>query len=271
MTTATQDPSSVFHAGLLNLRRVKPWWFAAPGLILAMIFYCELHGAVVGRPAPGLAVSVPWALQMSVGWIVAAAALQRWMPRLAASEFGSRWPRSMIGAAVVAITAFTLLCELILTARWPELPAFLYSRAPMHAIVAIMLVGLRTRPGPAQPAHAVTDGAAKAVPTPTLEVMTGTGRTEIRVADIESLSAEGNYISVAHVSGRTYLLRQTMAATEQMLEAQGFVRIHRSIIVNRDRIRERRSGSTLMLESGRSVKVSRAFSARLANSERKPN
>jgi DNA-binding LytR/AlgR family response regulator len=92
--------------------------------------------------------------------------------------------------------------------------------------------------------------------------MTGTGHVAIATAEIECLEADGNYLNVAHVSGRTYLLRSTLNAAEQRLGAQ-FVRIHRSVIVNRGRIRERRRGGQLVLQSGRIVRIGRAFRGRL--------
>jgi two-component system response regulator AlgR len=105
-----------------------------------------------------------------------------------------------------------------------------------------------------QPASAVAD---------VMEVMTGTGRTHIPVAEIESLQADRNYINVIHVSGRTYLLRQTMAATERTLDETRFMRVHRSTIVNRQHIKERRPGGVLVLHSGRTVTVSRAYRSQL--------
>ena len=59
--------------------------------------------------------------------------------------------------------------------------------------------------------------------------------------------------------GRTYLLRQTMAAAERSLDESRFMRVHRSTIVNRRLIKERRCGGVLVLQSGRTVTVSRAY------------
>ena len=53
----------------------------------------------------------------------------------------------------------------------------------------------------------------------------------VPAADIEWLQASGNYVNL-HVRGRDYPLRSTMAAIEQRLDPQRFVRIHRSYIVN---------------------------------------
>jgi DNA-binding LytR/AlgR family response regulator len=88
--------------------------------------------------------------------------------------------------------------------------------------------------------------------------MTGTGRTRIRLQDIECLEADRNYINV-YTPQRSYLLRRTLNSMEKSLPAGDFLRVHRSIIVNRAMIRERRHGGVLVLCSGRAVRVSRGF------------
>ncbi len=57
----------------------------------------------------------------------------------------------------------------------------------------------------------------------------------VRVEDIDWLEADGNYVSL-HVQGRVYLLRETMTAMETKLDPAVFVRVHRSAIVNIDRV-----------------------------------
>jgi two-component system LytT family response regulator len=100
-------------------------------------------------------------------------------------------------------------------------------------------------------------------PVSQLKVMTGTGYAIVATDEIESLEADGNYLSVTHVSGRTYLMRSTMNAADRLLGSRQFVRVHRSTIVNRGMIRERRRGGVLVLRSGRTVRIGRAFRDRL--------
>jgi two-component system, LytTR family, response regulator len=59
----------------------------------------------------------------------------------------------------------------------------------------------------------------------------------LRAADIDWIEAEGNYAGL-RVGGKTHLLRDTMAALERKLDPRHFIRIHRSTIVNIDRILE---------------------------------
>jgi two-component system, LytTR family, response regulator len=59
----------------------------------------------------------------------------------------------------------------------------------------------------------------------------------IRTRDIDWCEAAGNYVRL-HVGPQTHLVRGTMAHIESQLDRAQFVRIHRSTIVNVDRIQE---------------------------------
>jgi len=59
----------------------------------------------------------------------------------------------------------------------------------------------------------------------------------LRAEEIDWIAAEDNYVGL-HVGRETYLLRNTMASMEERLNPAMFLRIHRSTIVNLDRIRE---------------------------------
>ena len=61
--------------------------------------------------------------------------------------------------------------------------------------------------------------------------------------DVTVANAEGNYVALVHKSG-TYLVRETMATTEQKLAPFGFVRIHRSILVNTTLVKDLRRDNT---------------------------
>jgi two-component system, LytTR family, response regulator len=59
----------------------------------------------------------------------------------------------------------------------------------------------------------------------------------LRVAEIDWIEAAGNYARL-HVGRESHLLRETMKTLEARLDPGGFVRVHRSAIVNIDRIQE---------------------------------
>ena len=59
----------------------------------------------------------------------------------------------------------------------------------------------------------------------------------VRTADVDWIEAMDNYVRL-HVGRETHLMRETLSHLEQRLPVQSFLRIHRSTIVNVDRIRE---------------------------------
>ncbi|MBS0421348.1 MAG: response regulator [Proteobacteria bacterium] len=57
----------------------------------------------------------------------------------------------------------------------------------------------------------------------------------LKVTDIDWIEAAG-YYACLHVGGETHIIRRTLSDLEHDLEEQGFVRIHRSTIVNLERV-----------------------------------
>ncbi len=55
--------------------------------------------------------------------------------------------------------------------------------------------------------------------------------------EIEWIEAAGNYVRL-NAGGESHLLRETMSGVESKLPRDGFLRIHRSAIVNLDAVRE---------------------------------
>jgi two-component system LytT family response regulator len=68
-----------------------------------------------------------------------------------------------------------------------------------------------------------------------LVVPSGHRNIFVRTEHIDWIEAERNYIRL-HVSGRTYLLRENLTRIASALDPATFCRIHRSTIVNVDRI-----------------------------------
>jgi two-component system, LytTR family, response regulator len=83
---------------------------------------------------------------------------------------------------------------------------------------------------------------------------------------IDWVEAAGNYVRL-HIGGATHLLRQSMKNMEARLDPEQFVRIHRSAIVNAERIRELQpwlhGEYVVILEDGTRLSASRVFSDRL--------
>lgn len=93
----------------------------------------------------------------------------------------------------------------------------------------------------------------------------------VNAADIDWIEAADYYVSL-HVAGASHLLRKTMDEIEKQLDPRQFFRVHRSAIVNIDRVREIhplfRGDCALVLSGGQRVKLSRSrraeFEARFA-------
>jgi two-component system LytT family response regulator len=68
-----------------------------------------------------------------------------------------------------------------------------------------------------------------------LVVPTGQRSVFVRTEEIDWIEAERNYVRL-HVGGRAHLLRENLSRIESALDPAAFCRIHRSTIVNVDRI-----------------------------------
>jgi len=85
----------------------------------------------------------------------------------------------------------------------------------------------------------------------------------VGIAEISWLEASGNYVALHATSGKTHLVHETMTAMEAKLDPAIFVRIHRSTIVNVDRIKELQphfNGEYIvLLKDDTKLKLSRSF------------
>jgi two-component system LytT family response regulator len=99
-----------------------------------------------------------------------------------------------------------------------------------------------------------------------LVVRDGHRVTFVPVTDIAWIDASGNYARL-HTAGRTHLLRETLKSLEARLDPERFVRVHRSAIVNIERIVAMEpyfhGECVLTLKDGTKVTSSRTCSGRL--------
>jgi two-component system LytT family response regulator len=88
----------------------------------------------------------------------------------------------------------------------------------------------------------------------------------LKADEIDWIEAEGDYMKF-HVAGRTHLMRETMARLEARLDPKRFIRIHRSTIVNIDRLRKLSptfAGEyAVILHDGTKLKLSRGYHERI--------
>jgi two-component system, LytTR family, response regulator len=84
----------------------------------------------------------------------------------------------------------------------------------------------------------------------------------LRIEEIDWIEAAANYTRI-HTRGRVFQLRGTMGALQQRLDPARFARIHRSTIVNLDRVREIRpewhGDFDVVLTDGTTLRLSRSY------------
>jgi two-component system LytT family response regulator len=89
------------------------------------------------------------------------------------------------------------------------------------------------------------------------------GRTLIvKIESVDWIEAQGNYVRL-HVGKDSFLIRESMRELAASLDPATFLRIHRSAIVNLDRIRELRANEhgdhRVVLADGTTIPLGRAY------------
>jgi two-component system LytT family response regulator len=118
-------------------------------------------------------------------------------------------------------------------------------------------------PGPGPASGAVSAGQ----PYLTRLVVKNAGRVIfVRVDEIDWIEAADYYVRL-HVARKSHLLRETMSALEGQLDPSRFFRVHRSAIVNLDRLVEIQpyfhGEHVLVLQDGSKLKLSRSRKEKL--------
>jgi two-component system LytT family response regulator len=84
----------------------------------------------------------------------------------------------------------------------------------------------------------------------------------VPVNDIDWIETYGNYLKI-HSTGKTYLLRETMSNLTERINPEKFLRIHRSTLVNLDRIKQLQAmfggQYTVVLRDGTELTLSRNY------------
>ncbi|MDT8321836.1 MAG: LytTR family DNA-binding domain-containing protein [Xanthomonadales bacterium] len=103
-------------------------------------------------------------------------------------------------------------------------------------------------------------------PAPKLVIRDGDQVNWVPQEEIDWIDAAGDYMCV-HANGATYIMRQTMKRLEQALEPSILQRVHRSTIVNINKIRGTEPHINgeyfLALNSGQKLKLSRNYKHKL--------
>lgn len=88
----------------------------------------------------------------------------------------------------------------------------------------------------------------------------------LKIKDVDWIQSAANYVEL-HAGGRSLLLRATLMALEERLDPSVFVRIHRTHVVNLERISEilpsEHGDSMIRLQDGTSLRLSRKYRDRV--------
>ena len=148
-------------------------------------------------------------------------------------------------------------------------PAYTEARVPL------VLAGRDDRPTAGAPVAQPARAASSTQSSPYLDRIVVRSRSRILfldVAEVTWLEAFGNYVRF-HTPVEVYTVRGTLTSFEKELDPARFVRIHRSMIVNRDVIRElhsRRTGDfTLVTQGGEQLTLSRNFRSKVPELRRR--
>jgi two-component system LytT family response regulator len=117
--------------------------------------------------------------------------------------------------------------------------------------------------GEAEPqSEAAPTQVATQAATERLVLKTGGRLIFVDADQVDWIEAEGVYVRL-HAGTKSHLLRESLTNVENRLDSRQFIRIHRSTIVNVDRIKEItphfNGGALVILRDGTQLKLSRSY------------
>ena len=197
----------------------------AAALLVAL--HCIAYTSLAGRPET-FGQALAWSVANVCPWLIA----------IEAGKRASAWPGA--GGALAAAVIGSLLLGYLLGASQDAFGFEAVRRLPALAVSAAVIAVLRS------PLR------RSASPSPAIPLLPG---------QIEWVRAAGNYIEL-RAGGRTIVHRSSIAAAEQDLARHGFVRIHRSTLVRRDRIARVRPEGVVLVD-GTHFKIGKRYRAAL--------
>jgi hypothetical protein len=197
------------------------------GVAVAVAAYCVGYAALAGRPETA-GESLAWALVNVAPWVPALELAKR--------------ARGAPGVAGAIAAGFAVSLGLgVLTDPAAQIGFEAWRRVPALAAAALLALALKWN-------QARADRSAEHLP--------------LLPRQIDWVQAAGNYIEL-RAGGRTIVHRTSISAAERNLSGHGFVRIHRSTLVRRDRIARVRP-EDVVLTDGTHLKVGKRFRSQLS-------
>jgi hypothetical protein len=247
----------------------RPSLLLASGLAVALALMADVSAS---RTADGYAVAVGlpgWPLVIAASALGALWLARRWRARGAAVQALEAASGGAIAdspapdpssAGATALGAADAVCAAEEDGATEDPNGALAGRSEL----AVRPNGVGAGPNGAV---ASENGAAAGVrPVARIAVRSPRAITLIDVEEISHIEAVGRYARI-HAGGRQYLAQHSLAELERMLDGSRFVRVHRSAIVNLERIRSLRTSDyrdfELLLDDGAAVHLSRNYRTRL--------
>jgi hypothetical protein len=217
-----------------SLARRYPIAAIAIGAVCAINVITDYHG----EPRYGLAAPILW--EGSSGLTVL---LFLWIPWLASCVAPvmaqPRWrllihiPAALLFslAHVAGFVALRKLVYRLMGAHYdfgPPLPNFLYEFAKDAFSYALIIAAF------AWTDHLVRQRARGETlgPAPTFDIRDGAKVTRVRLDQVLAITSAGNYVEFVLKDGRRLLMRSPLSTLESELSSRGFLRTHRSWLVN---------------------------------------
>ena len=123
-------------------------------------------------------------------------------------------------------------------------------------------MNLKTGESPAGTDEIKPDRSTHKVPLERVVIKSGGRIYFLKVEEIDWVEGAGDYLSL-HSGGQAHMIRETMGNFHARLDSQKFLRIHRSTIVNVERIEEIRplfkGDYVVTLTGGKRLKASRSY------------
>ena len=105
--------------------------------------------------------------------------------------------------------------------------------------------------------------------TQNIVLRSGPELIRLNTSNINSIEAAGDYMCFNCNGGKTHVIRKTMKQLQDELNPDQFIRIHRSNMINKNKITQVTSDINgeviVILNSGQVLKVSRRYKARIAS------
>lgn len=241
-------------------------------LFIYSTIYCQFYVTYIAQEPIVFTGSILWTLRKYGVWLIATPYLLIAYSRL--------WPKHKtylvglyVGSFFIAMS-YTFSLDLFLQIE-TTLAYKLVIFTPVHIVSStLILLGWLVLMRPKANVVQVDDGI-KEIPkieqqvitaNKTLQVYTGTQEIDIKISDIESISAAGNYMEV-YDGQKNYIVRTTMIDLEDKLRSHQFIRIHRSYLVNYMAITVFNNQQSVTLRSGNVLPVTRKYYRNITNNQ----